>query len=159
MGRINKNISGVFTDIVGDTNKYPLYDTFIKTQDYLKKPSKDLKKYLSEYESLVTKNKHIFEKMANLENVIMQIRAIENFRPYEIKFNIVRQYINARIPFYRRDKKAKDIRVIAGLVDVYGTNIDEYYKNPEFMEITRNKLMDSMFSIITENMNNLIKTK
>lgn len=159
MARTNKTTAGVFTDIVGDANKFPSYDTFINTQDGLKKPSKDLKGFLNEYKSLVTKNKPIFERMANLEDVIMQIRTIENLNPNEIKFSIVREYIYARIPFHRRDKEAKDVRVIAGLVDVYGTNVDDYYKNPEFMDITTNKLKDAMFSIIIQNMNNLKKTK
>lgn len=159
MARINKTTAGVFTDIVGDSNKFPLYDTFIKTQDDLKKPSKDLKGFLSEYKTLVTNNKPMFERMANLEDVIMQMRTRENLTPIEIKFNIVREYIYARIPFHRRDKEAKDVRVIAGLVNVYGTNVDEYYKNPEFMDITTNKLKDAMTSIINQNIVDLNKTK
>ena len=140
MARINKPTAGVFTGIVGNENDIPMYDSFMKTQDSLKKPSKDLNTFLKEYKSLVTNNKTVFERMASLEDVIMQMRTRENLNPNDVKFNIVREYIYARIPFHRRDKEAKDVRVIAGNIDVYGTNIDDFYKNSEFMDITINKL-------------------
>jgi hypothetical protein len=148
MSRVNKTTSGVFTNIVGNENEFPAYDTFVKIQDGLNKPSKDLKGLITEYKSYVTNNKVMFEKMASLEDLIMQMRTRDNLNPKEIKFNVVREYIYARLPFHRLDKEAKDIRVIVGLTEFYGTNTDTLYDNKEFMEFAVNKLKGSMTMII-----------
>ena len=159
MSRINKTTNGVFTNIVGNQYEFPTYDTFIKSQDSLNKPSKTLSNFLKEYKNLILKNKPTFERMANLEDVIMQIRILENFNPNDIKFNIVREYIYARIPFHRRDKEVKDVRVIVGLIHNFGSNIDDFYINSEFMDLTIKKIKDSMNNIINQNIISLTKTK
>lgn len=148
MSRINKTTSGVFTGIVGNENEIPAYDTFVKIQDGLNKPSKDLKSLITEYKSFISNNKVMFERMATLEDLIMQIRTRDNLNPTEVKFNVVRDYIYARLPFHRLDKEAKDIRVIVGLTEFYGTNTDTLYDNKEFMDKTVTKLKDAMTSII-----------
>lgn len=151
MSRTNKNTLGVFTNIVGDNNQIPTYDMFLKTQDKLKKPSKDLKPYIDKYKSLITKNRLVFEEMAQLEDRILQLRVMENINPSEIKFSILREYIYARIPFHRRDKDAKDVRSLIGLTSIYGTDINKLYQNKEFMDLTITKLKKVMSDVININ--------
>lgn len=148
MARTNKNTSGVFINIVGDDNEIPTYDMFLKSQDKLKKPSKELKPYIDKYKDLITKNRLIFEEMAKLEDKILQHRVMENINPSEIKFSILREYIYARIPFHRRDKDAKDVRALIGLTSIYGTDINKLYENKNFMDITITKLKKSMTEAI-----------
>lgn len=126
MGRVNKFTSGVFTDIVGDQKETPAYLQFLGIQDLLKKPSEELTKYMETYRFTVTHHKNILENLARLEDVIMQIRTRDNLTAEEIRFNVVRQYIYARIPLHRKDNETKDIRVIVGKVNDYHKHIKKY---------------------------------
>ena len=76
----------------------------------------------------------------------------------DIKLSIVREYIYARALFYRRGKDVKDIRVVAGKTEIYGTNVEELYDNKVFMEVAKSKLLETMDRDITENMVQLKKT-
>jgi hypothetical protein len=157
MGRVNKLTEGVFTDIVGNQTVIPAYDKFLNVQDNLKKPSQELKKLTSQYKKEVTSNKTIFEKLAKLEDVIMQTRTRDNLSNDMIKLNIVREYIYARVPFHRNDKESKDVRVIVGLTEFNGEDVKVMYDNKEFMDKAKNKLVEAMNDIINQNLEILNK--
>lgn len=150
MGRTNKLTLGVFTSIIGDHRKIPEYDIFIGVQSDLHDPSKELKSYTDKYKKMVTENKPTFEKLAKMEDVIMQLRIRDNISIKDIKLNVVRDYIYARIPFHRTDKDGKDVRVIVGTIEEYGKDIDNLFGNKEFMEKGKNKLIQSMNTFINE---------
>lgn len=152
MGRVNKLTEGVFTSIVGNQTIIPSYDKFLNVQDDLKKPSQELKKLITQYKKEITSNKTIFEKLGKLEDVIMQIRTRDNLSNDMIKLNIVREYIYARIPFHRNDKESNDIRVIVGLTEFNGVEVDKMYDNKEFMDKAKNKLVEAMNEIINQNL-------
>ena len=156
MGRVNKMTEGVFVQIVGNSNQIPDYDRFLNLQKELNEPSKELKKVLTTYTKLVNKNKATFEKMALLEELIMQIRTRDNFTFEDLRLNILREYIYARIPFFRTDKDMKDIRVIAGLTTNYGADVQNLSGNDEFKGKATEKITQAMDKIISENLN-LIK--
>ena len=150
MGRINKTIEGVFVDIVGNSSKLSGYEQFLNQGTST--PSRELSKLTSDYKSLITNHKEVFEQLAALEEVIMQLRIRENLD--DIKLSLVREYIYARTPFYRKDKKAKDVRVIVDKIEFHpqvGTNIEILFGNEEFMARAKEKLVQSMDSEIKEN--------
>lgn len=158
MGRVNRNTNGVFTDIVGGQDQIPKYDQFINVQDSLDNPpSKKLVGYLKKYKSKLDKNKLVLGDLAKLEDVIMQLRTHENLTSDDIKLNVVREYIYARIPCHRKDTEAKDIRVIVGQTSGWGTNIDNLLGNIEFMKLAKEKILSTIKTLIDES-SNLIKT-
>jgi len=148
MGRVNKFTEGVFTDIVGTSTNISKFDKFINVQDTLKEAKGDLKKFMEEYTSKVNENKNLFNELALLEDVIMQIRTKENLSIDNIKINTVREYIYARTSFHRKDITCDDVRVIVGQTDQFGSDVQKLSGNKKFMELAKNKLIESMDEII-----------
>jgi hypothetical protein len=150
MGRINKTIEGVFVDIVGNSSKLSGYNQFLNQGTNT--PSRELSKLTSNYKSLITKHKEVFEQLASLEEVIMQLRIRENL--HDIKLSQVREYIYARTPFYRKDKVSKDIRVIVDNMEFHPEgeeNLDNLLGNEDFVDKARYKLAQAMDNEIEEN--------
>lgn len=139
MGRVNKSIEGVFTDIVGTVKQLSSYDVFIGDA---KNASRTLKPFLETYRKSIIKNKSEFEKLAKLEEIIMQIRSRDEIN--DIKLSLVREYIYARCSFYRSGKKIKDIRVVADNTINVGKNIKALAKNKTFMDKAKAKLEKAM---------------
>lgn len=109
--------------------------------------------YADEYVGI----QHQVEKLARLEELILQQRCMidDNIK---IKLSILRDYVYARCPFYRRDKSTKDIRVIVSRLDlVYGDripSIDDMSKDKDFMAKAKAKLLEVMndeFNTSTKN--------
>jgi hypothetical protein len=158
MGRVNKLTDGVFVDIVGTAKEINLYTEFLNNID---SKSKNLKSLRKEYDTLTGQNKNLFEKLAKLEEVIMQIRAKELIMsgPSEVKLSLVREYLYARYPFYRKGMLTKDIRVIVDKSEFWGDNLNVLLKNKEFMSKATDKLSKAMDEEINSNLheyNNLI---
>lgn len=139
MGRVNKSIDGVFTDIVGTEEQISSYDVFIGEE---KAASKTLKPFLEHYRKSIIKNKPEFERLAKLEEIIMQIRSRDALN--DIKLSLVREYIYARCSFYRTGKTAKDIRIIADTTENAGKNMKALIKNKAFMDKAKAKLEAAM---------------
>jgi len=154
MGRVNETIDGVFVEIVGTKTRVGGYHTFVNTGTKLK-ASKELKKYTADYAKLVDKNLNTFKKLADLEQVIMQMRTRENIK--DIKLTILRDYIYARTTFYRTHTATKDIRVIAGLTNIFGTDISKLEKNKALMSIAKEKLVAAMDVEIENSLKNITK--
>lgn len=55
MSKTNETISGVFVNVVGNSNEFPAYDKFIKQGDNLSS-SHALKKYTQNYKDLLTEH-------------------------------------------------------------------------------------------------------
>jgi hypothetical protein len=94
----------------------------------------------------------MFEKLASLEEIIIQMRIREDLS--DIKLTQVREYIYARTPFYRKDKKSKDVRVIVDKVEFHPEsdgNLEILLGNKDFMEKAKNKLAQAMDLEILEN--------
>lgn len=143
MGRVNKFTDGVFCDIVGNSTEISSYDRFINVNSNIDVVSEECTKYLNIYRSKVNEVKDDLNHFALLEQIIMQIRTRDNVS--DIKLSIVRdEYIYARCPFYRNDKDSKDIRVIVGLVEFYGSDTKKLSQNTEFMEKAKSKIIDAM---------------
>ena len=87
-----------------------------------------------------------------METIIMQMRSRDNLDVNDIKFNVVREYLYARIPFYRNDKDGKDIRVIVGLArNLHGKE--------DVVDIAKDLLISAMNNHINENIEKLKNLK
>ena len=149
MGRVNKLTDGVFTGIVGNASEVSSYDRFINLkEDYA--TSKESNEFLKEYQTVITENKVAFDRLSSLEEIIMQLRSRDSIGD-DFKLSIVREYIYARTPFFRRDKGTKDIRVIVGLTEFYGEDTRNLMGNKEFVSKAASKLTDAMDVEISAN--------
>ena len=140
MGRTNKTTEGVFVDIIGTSSEISAYDVFINNSTG--KPSKELKVFTDEYKNMITESKTIFEQLARLEEIIMQLRSMEKIS--DIKLSLVREYIYARCSFYRMEKSSKDIRVIVDNVEFWNSDMEKLLGTKEFMERAKTKLLKAM---------------
>lgn len=147
MGRVNKMVNGVFVDIVGTDNERSSYDVFMDIGP--KNRSANLNGYLIEYHTIIRDNKTMFERLARLEEIIMQIRSMENIT--DIKLSLVREYIYARCSFFRTGKTSKDIRVIVDNVEFWDSEVSNLFGNERFMTKAKNKLIDAMTNEIENN--------
>ena len=158
MSRENKLTGGVFTGIVGTSEKISSYDKFLNhTVDMNQPHSEELVKHCNRYKDFIGMMKTNFEKLAKLEGVIMQMRAKELIAE-EVKLSLVRnEYIYARTLFYREDRETKDIRIIVGKTEFYGSNLYELYRDEAFMAIAKDKLAKAIDKEIKRNLNELEK--
>jgi len=147
MGRVNKLVNGVFVDIVGTDNERSSYDIFMDLES--KNKSKGLNGFLKEYKKIITENKTMFEQLSRLEEIIMQMRSVENVD--DIKLSLVREYIYARCSFFRMGKTSKDIRVIVDNIEFWDNDVDNLFGNEKFMEKAKNKLITAMTAEIESN--------
>ena len=153
MGRVNKLTEGVFTELVGTSTQISKYDEFINNIG--NKPSKDLKTLKTSYTGMITNLKNTFSKLALLEETILQIRSRDEIMTGSadgIKLSLVREYLYARYPFYRKGMTTKDIRVIVDKSEFWGEDTNILIKNKEFMTKAKDKLVVAMNEIINENL-------
>lgn len=140
MARTNKLTSGVFVNVVSTSKRLSSYDEFVNTD--LKVISNEANEYMLMYKSVLKKKEEELMLLADLEEIIMQLRTRDNIK--DIKLSVVREYIYARCPFYRRDKDSKDIRVIVGLTEFYGEDMKKLLGNKEFMDKAKEKLVSAI---------------
>lgn len=153
----NKITNGVFIDLIGSDTQVPSYDVFTNYENTNK--NKKLSKYTKEYKDLITKHKSTIIRMASLEEIIMQLRSVEELNTNTIKLSLVRDYIYARAPFFRIGKVTKDIRIIVDRSEFWTTDLDSLLTNQEFMNKAQKKLLDAMNEEIKENINIFESTK
>jgi hypothetical protein len=159
MGRVNKSVEGVFVDIVGSSTELSSYDVFMNIESKsLNLPVSKLKSFLGEYKKIITENKVEFERLAKIEEIIMQLRLLDI---KDIKLSLVREYVYARCSFFRIGKTSKDIRVIVDNVEFWKSDMVKLSTNQEFMTKAKNKLIRAMEKEVDENIENfnfIIKT-
>jgi len=152
MGRINKLTEGVFAEMVGTSKEISKYDEFLNNID---SKSKNLKNLRKDYENMTGSNKDLFNKLSKLEETILQIRSRESMMtgpPDLIKLSLVREYLYARYPFYRKGMTTKDIRVIVDKSEFWGGDLNILVKNKEFMSKAIEKLQKAMDVEIDNNL-------
>lgn len=154
MGRVNKSTEGVFTSIVGSSSERSSYSQFISFGDEVNN-NEDLREFLRLYNDTVSKHKMDFQMLADLEVIIMQLRAMTNID--DIKLSLVREYIYARCSFFRNDRVSKDIRVIVDNKEFWRSDLMNLIGNTEFMEKAKLKLLSAMTKEVTENITNFRK--
>lgn len=153
MGRVNKNIEGVFVNVVGNEKEKSSFERFLDHGNSLpNKQSKILTEFVKMYQDYIKEFKTDVQNLADLEVIIMQLRTKENLRNEDIKLNVVRgEYIYARCPFFRTDKTTKDIRIIVDNLELWGDDLNKLYKDDKFMSRAYDKLIRAMEIEIEEN--------
>jgi hypothetical protein len=145
---------GVFIDLIGSDTEIPSYDVFLT---YENTKNKTLNKYTKEYSKLITQHKPTINRMAKLEEIVLQLRAIEKVD--DIKLSLVRDYIYARTPFFRLGKTTKDIRVLVDRSEFWTTDLESLLTNEAFMIKAKNKLIDAMNEEVSSNIKEFESTK
>lgn len=125
--------NGVFIGIVKDAHDF--------VENIL---TDDANKYLETVKAIRT-NLELLEK---LEERILQKKCIDTLDDSKIKLSILRNsYVYARYPFYRKNKKSKDIRVIVSKVPFNAngvSKIDDLYSNERIMRRAKAALTGAM---------------
>lgn len=137
--------NGVFLDIIQTPENFAAYDVFINDcKDFTK--LKKTNSFIKEYKDLIKESSATISKLAVLEELILQSKAINS--PLDIKFSTVKDYIYARTPFYRANAKTKDIRIIVDKTTFYeDTN---YQNNDTILQMAKEKLIDAMTAELEE---------
>ena len=162
MGRVNKKNDGVFVDLMGSDEKYSAFDVFINNNNP-DNMSSTLETYVKDYKSIVEKNRKEFNKLSVLEEIIMQLRSRENL---DVKLSVAgggnngtNMYVYARTHFYRKEKVAKDIRVVVDPLEFWRDKIKESVENlredKEFMKKATEKLIRAMDDEINDRINKI----
>jgi archaellum component FlaC len=147
MDKLNTT-NGVFLDIIANDTELSKFDVFINGAKDTKK-NKQLIGYTKEYKDLTKQYTSVFEKLALLEELILQQRAIYNLT--DIKVSFVREYIYVRTPFFRRNHSSKDIRVLVDRNEFWDIT-DDLMNNPKFVEVAKQKLLDAMNASFNDNL-------
>lgn len=153
-GKIS-NSKGVFASLTGDDGGKNLYNKFIADTSKTKVVTPELDSFILLYKSRVTKIEPELIRLSKIEEILLQIRAIETIR--DIKLSMVREYIYARTSFYRHDKKVKDVRVVVGKVDEFPQTLESLHKSRKFMKLAKEKLIEVMTTEIENNIKDFKK--
>lgn len=108
---------------------------------------------INEYTDTYIEIAHVVEKLAKIEEIVLQKRCMKEDN-LNIKLSILRDYVYARTPFFRRDKSTKDIRVIVSRIDLIYPNeiptLDKLYDDKDFMDTAKTKLIEAMSDVHNE---------
>ena len=159
MGKLS---SGVFLKVMGNQEQRPQWEQFM-TEDHGTDlhPEIGLAKFEQLYKERVTAMKSDLQELADLEVIVLQIRALSmlvgNVKLYTVKD----KYIYARVNFYRTDNDINELRVLIDPIDLHFPNgtVDPQilFGNDEFMKKVYYKLRMSMLATIIENVDNFTK--
>lgn len=148
MDKLNTT-NGVFLDLMANDTELSQFDVFLNSAKDSQK-NKKLVGYTKEYKDLIKQHTPVFEKLAQLEELILQQRAILNLT--DIKVSFVRDYIYVRTPFFRRNNATKDIRVIVDRVEFWSKSTEDLMANEQFVAKAKEKLLEAMNASYTENL-------
>lgn len=138
-----KNNRGIFSMITGADGVENMIEKFVNYKNKTQDPR--VGKVLSNYKKKIEKISKTMESLAEDEEIILQLRAMDNVNPKFISLYLVRnEYIYARTIFYRHDKKIKDIRVIVGKLSEQKLTLEKLEKNKKFMSEAQTKLISAM---------------
>ena len=119
---------GVFTKIVGTRTTKSSYDLFVEQEKLFSPTDDQLTEFTGKYNKLINENKELFQLLSSMEEVIMQLRSLEVLDK-NIKYSVGgrnREYIYARVPFYRHGHNKKTITDIVSKVEVHGNEMVEF---------------------------------
>lgn len=156
MSRSNRLTDMVFSNIIETHEKISQPNKFLAVDQALNiSVDEELRNVKNLYKKIVDKHKTVISDLAKLEETIVQLRCKEMVLS-DFKLSIVcngkQDYVYARAHFFRPGKDVKDIRVVVGPTDVYGSDLNDLQFNGDFQTIARAKLTDAMIKEIKENL-------
>jgi hypothetical protein len=161
MGRLNKDNQGVFINVVGSRNTIPTYNQFIDRPTQGSHPEYCLADYITEYRNKVNEHKLDIQQLADLEVIIIQIRALSNLAGNVKLYTVRDTYIYGRCPFHRNESDINEVRVLIDLIDLYfpdgDADLEMLSGNEEFMSKVYEKMSIVMCAEINANINDYKK--
>jgi hypothetical protein len=161
VGRLNKDNHGVFVNIVGDNKQRPSYEQFIHRSTQGSHPEYCLADYVTEYRNKVNKHKGDIQQLADLEVLIIQIRALSNLVGNVKLYTVRDTYVYGRCPFFRNESDINEIRVLIDPINIIfpsgEANLTMLSGNVLFMERVYDKISTIMSQEIQENVYNYNK--
>lgn len=144
-----KITNGVFTPIIETSSRKSSFECFINNIGTDNGPL--LNSLLEQYKEHIYEHEELFNQIAYLEELIIQIKIRENMG--EIKLFVVRDYVYARTIFFTKEKERSEIRTIVDRLDKYpNKTIEDLYNDDLFMSMVSKKLLTLMDSEIKKNM-------
>jgi hypothetical protein len=120
MGRVNKTTEGVFVNVVGTSKERSSYDQFItRNNDTGGSGGYCLADFVTEYSNKVSKHKMDIQQLADLEVIIMQIKALQNLDGNVKLYTVRNTYVYARCPFFRSSSDVNEVRVLIDPIDIH----------------------------------------
>ena len=145
---MKKITNGVFTPIIETSSRKSSFECFITNIGNENGPL--LNSLLEQYKEHIYEHEELFNQLAYLEELIIQIKIRENMD--EIKLFIVRDYIYARTTFFTKEKERSEIRTIVDRLDKYpDKTIEDLNKDTFFMSMVSKKLKAMMDIEIEKN--------
>lgn len=138
MKKINLT-NGVFIDLIQTDESFAAYDVFINDAKEHSK-NKKFNSFVIDYKNQIKTNENAIKKLAALEQVILQYKAVTH--DFEVKFSIVKDYIYARTHFFRSHSKTRELRVIVDKTDFHPDG--DYENNQELVKKGKEKLLEAM---------------
>ena len=159
MGKLS---SGVFLKVTGNQEQRPQWEQFmIDDHGTDLHPEIGLARFEQLYKERITGMKSDLQELADLEVIILQIRALSNLIGNVKLYTVKDKYIYARFNFYRTDNNINELRVLIDPIDLHfpiGTVDPEIlFGNEVFMNKVYYKLRMSMLATIIENVENFTK--
>lgn len=142
--KVNRLADGVFTRIVGNSREISSYDRFNNLEADIKSSVKGKKK-LKEYMDLVNKNKNLFQKLSQVEELVMLYRIRENM---DIQLSTQREYVYARQYCPRTDTQNQDIRICISKTSEH--DINNLHGDKELMLKAESMIREKIDEIIFE---------
>jgi hypothetical protein len=145
---MKKITNGVFTPIIETSSRKSSFECFINNIGNENGPL--LNSLLEQYKEHIYEHEELFNQLAYLEELIIQIKIRENMD--DIKLFIVRDYIYARTTFFTKEKERSEIRTIVDRLDKYpDKTIEDLNKDTFFMSMVSKKLKTMMDIEIEKN--------
>jgi hypothetical protein len=155
MGNLNKDIQGVFVNVTGTNNTVPAYEQFINKPNQDLHPEYCLANYITEYSTKVQEHKMDIQQLAQLEVIIMQIRALSNVSGNIKLYTVRNTYVYARCPFYRNEADVNEVRVLIDPLDLHfpqgESDLKILFGKKDFMTKVYDKITGVMRKEIDEN--------
>lgn len=154
MPKTNKVTERVFTDI----SKTSIED-FLNVDEEMGLPISSTHAAMKKVYNALSKEAEfieVLENIADVEEIIVQLRCKQVINS-ELRLSLSRNYIYARSTFYRRGREINDIRVVVGLTDDWGDDINELITRPTFRGLATDKLKEAMDREIEKNLFQLKK--
>jgi hypothetical protein len=159
MGKLS---SGVFLKVTGNQEQRPQWEQFmIDDHGTDLHPEIGLARFEQLYKERITGMKSDLQELADLEVIILQIRALSNLIGNVKLYTVKDKYIYARFNFYRTDNNINELRVLIDPIDLHfpdgAADPEILFGNEDFMKKVYYKLRMSMLATIIENVENFTK--
>jgi hypothetical protein len=142
--KVNRLADGVFSKIVGSSREISSYDRFMNLENEINS-GKKVSDYLTQYKELVHKNKNMFLKLSQMEDLIMLHRIRENL---DIQLSTQREYVYARQACPRNDTRNQDIRICLAKTEFHDVN--NLQSDVVLMDKAKKKITEIIDDIIYE---------